>query len=862
MFLKTARYILIFSMLVFVAARSETFTVTSLNDSHDFSPGDFLCCDHETPDSGFCTLRAALEEAAALPGSDTIIVTYDTLSIRLNLGSLNLTDDSTVISGENRTAVDAVDNPLYTNTFNIFSSYNEITGLTIKRARNHGIYIEGAYNRIGGSDDSRRNVIIGNGIDADHTYGLCISGSGAIGNIVLGNYIGMYGNGTLIDGNRNGAGLIDKASDNVIGGPEPGDINLISGNDGAGVVIASGAFDNSIVNNIIGPDITGNTGPGNGANGMVLCEGAHNNLVGGGSYAEGNHISGNIGSGLVITGYGTDANEVKSNYFGADITGLFPLANTEAGVLISEGARFNLIGGSAATDRNLISGNDGDGVLISGSGTSFNRVSGNYIGCNYRGTGYLGNGNVNGAGITLTDHATENTIGGSTEPERNIISGNLYYGVFLNGSGTIYNRITGNFIGVNVYGTSSLPNGAGVLIRNGASVNDVGGAAPGEGNIISGNRGDIFPFSGGVIIYDPGTSSNRVIGNLIGTSADTTRALRNGSAGVIIGNRAIFNTIGGTTPAEANIICGNGSGSYTSELGRGVHIYGEGTGYNKIIGNYIGTTPAGATAITNTGHGIVISDAWYNEIGGQTLETGNIIGYNDGHGVLVTGSFSFSNLIRYNSFYNNDSLGIAVRDSAQENIAPPRLLEVTTNFVSGDNAPAYGTIDIYLADPDPSGTGEGRTHIGSGIVDADGSFTVEVPTLDISDTITTMVTDESGNSSAFSLNMARGVFTEVDSDADDALPTAYSLAQNYPNPFNPETRIEFSIPNNSDIKLTIFNMLGQNVKVLLEESRSAGTHTVSWDGTDQNGENVASGIYLYRLETEKFTTTKKMLLLR
>jgi len=863
MLIKTARSILLLILLTAGIARGDTYTVNSLGDSHDITPGDNICGDHEIPDSSFCTLRSALEEANASPGADTIIVPYDTLSVRIHLGPLQITADSTVIIGESQTAVDAVDNPLYANTFNIYSDHNEIRGLTIKRARNHGIYIEGGHNRIGGPGEAYRNVIIGNGIDADQACGICISGAGAVNNVVLGNLIGMYGNGTLIDGNKNGIGITCKASGNVIGGLVIEDINLISGNDGSGIIISSGAFGNTVINNIIGPDITGNAGPGNRENGIELTEGAHHNHIGGNSIAAGNHLSLNGGHGLAISGYDTDSNEVKSNFIGPDITGLFPLGNHQAGVMISEGARFNLIGGSAETDRNLISGNDGDGVLVTGSGTAFNKICGNFIGSTYRGTGYLSNGNVSGAGVTVTDHATENIIGGVTEDERNIISGNLYYGVYLFGTGTAYNRIIGNYIGVNVYGTSSLPNGTGVLLRYGAGHNFIGGGAESEGNIVSGNRGDIFPFNGGVIIYDVGTDYNLVAGNLIGTSLDTTRALRNGSAGVIVGNGASFNTIGGITAAEANIISGNGSGSYSPGLGRGVHVFGEGTRYNKIIGNYIGTSPAGATAIINIGHGLVVCDgARNNEIGGDNSESGNVFSLNEGHGVLISGSDTRYNLIRYNSFYENDSLGIALQDSAQENIMPPRLTNIATGMISGDGAPPYGIVDIYLADADISGSGEGRTFIGSDTADGDGMFDIAVTPLTSQDTVTAMVTDPTGNSSAFSLNLSMGLFTEIENETVDNLPGEFSLAQNYPNPFNPVTLIEFSLPKTSDIRLTVYNMLGQKVKVLLEEHRSAGTYSEVWDGTNRTGERVSSGIYLYRLETDNFTTTKKMLLLK
>ena len=343
--------------------------------------------------------------------------------------------------------------------------------------------------------------------------------------------------------------------------------------------------------------------------------------------------------------------------------------------------------------------------------------------------------------------------------------------MYLFGTGTAYNRIIGNYIGVNVYGTSSLPNGTGVLLRYGAGHNFIGGAAYGEGNIISGNRGDIFPFNGGVIIYDIGTEYNLVAGNLIGTSLDTTRALRNGSSGVILGNGARYNTVGGTTAAEANIISGNGSGSYTPGLGRGVHVFGEGTRYNKIIGNYIGSSPAGATNTINIGHGLVVCDgARNNEIGGNSPESGNVFSYNDGHGVLLTGSDTRYNPVRYNSFFDNDSLGIALQDTAQSDIVPPRLTNVSIGRVTGDGAPPFGVVDIYLADSDISGSGEGRTFIGSDTADGDGLFDIAVTPLTSLDTVTAQVTDPEGNSSEFSLNLTMGVFTDIQKETDVNLP--------------------------------------------------------------------------------------------
>jgi hypothetical protein len=94
------------------------------------------------------------------------------------------------------------------------------------------------------------------------------------------------------------------------------------------------------------------------------------------------------------------------------------------------------------------------------------------------------------------------------------------------------------------------------------------------------------------------------------------------------------------------------------------------------------------------------------------------------------------------------------------------------------------------------------------------------------------------------------------------LPDKYTLYQNYPNPFNARTIISFEIPYSSMTRITLYNVLGQMVKNLHEGYMDAGTHQLSWDGTDTNGENVTSGVYFYRLEAENFDKTKKMLLVK
>ena len=95
-----------------------------------------------------------------------------------------------------------------------------------------------------------------------------------------------------------------------------------------------------------------------------------------------------------------------------------------------------------------------------------------------------------------------------------------------------------------------------------------------------------------------------------------------------------------------------------------------------------------------------------------------------------------------------------------------------------------------------------------------------------------------------------------------SLPETYALHQNYPNPFNPETNIDYDLADESMVSLKVYDMKGILVKTLLSEKQSSGYKTVKWDGTSDFGQKVSAGLYLYRIQTEGFTTTKKMALLK
>jgi hypothetical protein len=297
--------------------------------------------------------------------------------------------------------------------------------------------------------------------------------------------------------------------------------------------------------------------------GVMIKPGAQANGIGGPAPGQGNVISAND-QGIVIGGAGADNNAVKGNLIGVDASGSEALANRN-GVDIQTEALSNIIGGSEPGDRNVISGNTGVGITISGRA---NVVKGNYIGTDSSGTAAIPNGME---GIWIAPGGQDNVIGGSTAAERNVISGNDLFGLSLSDPDISGNVVKGNYIGVDATGAAALRNTYGLVISDGPQNNVIGGAAPGEGNVISGN-------GTGMLLRASDTSGNVIIGNYIGTDDSGSQQLPNGR-GIWIIKGAHGNRIGGTEPGEGNVISGN----YLS----GVNVEGSDTLGNTIRGNSI-----------------------------------------------------------------------------------------------------------------------------------------------------------------------------------------------------------------------------------------------------------------------------------
>ncbi|MCP3878215.1 MAG: DUF4347 domain-containing protein, partial [Sulfitobacter sp.] len=274
-------------------------------------------------------------------------------------------------------------------------------------------------------------------------------------------------------------------------------------------------------------------------------------------------------------------------------------------------------GSGGSTVRGLVINQFGNnGIVVYSDG---NTIEGNYIGTDISGSVDLGNTKF---GIELTTGAENNTIGGTTAAQRNVISGNDSHGVILWGSTTTGNVVQGNYIGVNAAGTAALGNDDGIRVSGGANANIIGGdQAAGEGNVISGNSKD------GVSIANSGTDNNQIYGNYIGTDYTGLVVVANARHGVLLYDGVQGTEVGGTGTGEGNVISGNTS--------RGVSIDGNGqtTSGNMLVANYIGVGSDGTTALGNGNDGIWIYQADDNVVGSTTA--GNVIAANSDSGIEI-----------------------------------------------------------------------------------------------------------------------------------------------------------------------------------------------------------------------------------
>ena len=412
-------------------------------------------------------------------------------------------------------------------------------------------------NTIGGTTAAVRNVISGQ--SGANAFGVYISGADATGNSVLGNYIGSDVSGSAALPNTTGIGIAN-SSGNTVGGTIAGAGNVVSGNGDYGVrLTGSAAIDNLVAGNYIGTNAAGTAAIPNASAGVLIDSGAAGNTIGGTTAAASNVISGNTTDGVEISGTGTSGNVVDGNFVGTDLTGTFAIANA-TGVEIDSGASANTIGGTAAGVLNVISGNTVAGAEITGAGTSANVVAGDFIGTDITGTLALGNGtngveiltSASGNTIGGTTAGARNIISGNSPG---------YYGTagVLIGVGADGNVVEGDYIGTDVTGDVSLSNYDGIFVLG--LDNTIGGTASGAGNVISGNDVSPSAYTGlsayfaGIQLmfggeYDYDTTGNIAEGNLIGLNANGKAIAGATNTGVYINYDSSGNSIGGTLAAR------------------------------------------------------------------------------------------------------------------------------------------------------------------------------------------------------------------------------------------------------------------------------------------------------------------------
>jgi len=259
---------------------------------------------------------------------------------------------------------------------------------------------------------SSNNVLMGLVINRFEKDGIRIYGSSAISNTVSGNFIGTDASGLQDPGYQAGGVYIQFSSHNLIGGDSPGDRNVISGNDTFGVHLHTQTAENTVSGNYIGLNANGVGILPNKSDGVVISNLAHGNTIGGDTTGERNVISGNASDGVAIYSSG---NSVSGNYIGTDVTGSVCHGNGKdwEGVTIWAG-HDNIIGGYSPGEGNLLACNAVAGVRISGSNAYSNTIVGNVIVANQQ------------MGVSMDNGSVQNTIG-----PNNYIANNGKQGVYV-----------------------------------------------------------------------------------------------------------------------------------------------------------------------------------------------------------------------------------------------------------------------------------------------------------------------------------------------------------------------------------------------------------------------------------------------
>ncbi|MDQ2808470.1 MAG: S-layer homology domain-containing protein [Chloroflexota bacterium] len=572
------------------------YTVNSNGDEPDIAPGNGVCLTSVNT----CTLRAAIQEANAHAGPDTIQFTIAGIGVHTIQPAtvLPVISDTVTINGYTQPGSSANTLAVGDNAVLLI----ELNGNNLESG--DGLVL--APDSSAGSTPSNSIIqgLIINRFGGDGVRVNSTTATGATNITIAGNFLGLGDDGATTLGNALSGVTFNGATTSLVGGPTAAARNLIGGNGNDGVTLASpGNANNNIQNNYIGTDRSGSLAAGNQRNGVSITDGSGNRV---GNNNLGNLISANLNSGVLIglppaagprIPADPSGNFVQGNLIGTIITGTQALGNIGAGVRLEFNAGNNTIGGAAAGTGNLISGNGSDGVLMLFSGST--TIQGNQIGTTLNGTAALPNG---GNGINSFS-AGNSVVGGAAAGAGNLISGNTGNGVLLQSggassppllrpslpllrpSGFVGTLIQGNRIGTTTAGTAALPNlDAGIAITdtsdsqistntiafNGSTGISIFQSAPGSGGINNNVRQNAI-FSNttlGIDLGADGVTANDACdrddgANHLQNYPDLSLALANGSTTLISGTLDVFTNTTYTLEFFSNPICdpsGHGEG--------------------------------------------------------------------------------------------------------------------------------------------------------------------------------------------------------------------------------------------------------------------------------------------------------------
>lgn len=656
--------------LGFLAATADagaaTFTVNSTSDidpAGDSSPGDGVCEDARS--GSRCTLRAAIEEANARAGLDTI--GFSVAGSIVLLGTpLPAISEAVVLNG--RTA------PGFTSNGSLAGSPPVVTldgGLL--SGSPYGLTVRGADAAI--SDVFALSIVnfAGGGVrtmnDAD---GLWLQGC----------YVGVRPDGTAAG---NGIGLSLVSDDNLVGqlglaGFGTGIGNVVSSSTSVGILVAGTG--NMLRGNMVGVRADGTGDRGNGDDGIQLLGSGH--LVGDARVGSGNRISHNAGDGIYVA---SSSSRILGNDVG--VAGTARVGNDGNGIWVT--GDDNEIGGPTTAARNNVHGHQLANIRVGGSTASV-AADRTLVMNNATHAGDFGIYVYAGADVRVLD---------------NQAGDNVHDGIFV-GFGVPRTSVAGNLVGFvphtddNVFIASNGGDGIEAVGDDGLIGIDTSGGS----NTI---RGNVVGFSGGPGIAVSG-NRNRVQGNFVGVT-NRWLAIPNQNGGIEVygggdSNAGLYNNYVGGNEGTGIRVFGNGArlcGNYIgtnagfidlTNTGDGVYVNGDGnhvgkgcTGnvigfhnvggilvagdFNQVADNWVGVSPGGSD-IGNAGAGISL-------IGGNqdTLVAGNRIGYNNGVGIAVRASVGERNVLAPNQFVRNGGIPIDLGDDG----------DTTNDAGDGDTGP-------------------------------------------------------------------------------------------------------------------------------------------------------------------------------